>query len=142
MGTGLVVFKISLQQMLSEISKEETCRLEIVPRRRGLQSALRGTALLSSGSTGAGVTQLSEERASSDRNDRVVLCDSSGPFHGCRRGQLAEHRRGWELGQTLALLSLREKVLRYGWLSGIEDNHLCPFNDRKECLRNRASLTI
>lgn len=51
-GTGVAVFKISLQQVLSEISKEEPCHLEIASSRQ-VQAGLHGAVLLSSGWAGA-----------------------------------------------------------------------------------------
>lgn len=71
-----VVFKVPLQQMLSEIPREK-----IVLVWKKLRHVMGG------GQAGArqvlGMTQLSEKRARSDRNQPaccVVWCDSSGPF--------------------------------------------------------------
>lgn len=74
---GWVVFKVPLQQMLPEIPREKTVLVWKELRHVmgwGGQAGARQVL---------GMTQLSEKRARSDRNQAarcVVWCDSSGPF--------------------------------------------------------------
>lgn len=65
----------------------------------------------------------------------VTQADLSVPAWGAGRGQGGAR----SLVTHLLFCHLKRKVLRYGWLAGIEDKHLCPLNDRKGCLRNHVS---